>query len=197
MQIKTTRTSYDTIIKHYVRNGLTDQIPPELLDTIPKSNISRWKHQAEDKYIDCELARFINKEVELIKRIDENKKLKKANETYFKLADTFNEIVSKVKGVKKAIGNHQELILETISEAKESVSINRVLKTFGISQSTFQNYKNKAIASCSFSLFKNCVKKHPFQLLQSEIYTIKEYMNHSVYKYWSKSSVYFKALRDN
>lgn len=197
MQIKTTRNSFDTVIKHYIRNGLTNQIPRELLNTIPKSNISRWKHEAEDKYMGCELARFINKEVELIKRIDENQRLKKANETYFKLADTFNDIVSKVKGVKKAIGNQQELILETISEAKESVSINRVLKTFGISRSTFQNYKNKAIASCSFSLFKSCVKKHPFQLLKSEIEIIKEHMHHSVYKYWSKSSIYFKALRDD
>lgn len=197
MKILTNRTSWDTNIKHHIRNGLLYQLPKELVKSIPKSNISRWKNEPENKYKGCEIARFVNAEIELIKRIDENKTLKKANQTYFKLADTFNEIVSKVKGVKKAINNHQDVILETIEEAKESISLNRVLKTFGISRSTFQNYKNKTIASCSFSLFKNCVKKHPFQLLKSEIEIIKEYMHHSVYKYWSKSSVYYKALRDN
>ncbi len=197
IKIQSNRISWHSNIKYCIRNGLDNQLPKELLNAIAKSNISRWKNESKDKYKGCEVARYIENEINLVKRIGENKNLKKANEVYFRFTNTFKEIESHVKGVKKAIGNNQELILETISKAKEVISVNKALSVFGISRATYQNYKNKAIASCSFSLFKSCVKKHPYQLLQSEIQIIKQYMKHEVYLCWSKSSIYYKALADN
>jgi putative transposase len=79
---------------------------------------------------------------------------------------------------------------------KEFVSINVALKVFNISRSTFEHYKNRLLYSCDDSYFNWCVKKHPNQLLSIEIITIKKYMTEELCKYWSKSSIYLKAVRD-
>jgi putative transposase len=86
--------------------------------------------------------------------------------------------------------------VNTIENVKEFVSINNALKVFNLSRSSFEHYKNRLLYKCDNSYFNWCIKKHPNQLLSSEIGVIKKYMTHEIYKYWSKSSVYLKAIRD-
>jgi len=50
------RKSWDTAVKHLARHGvLDDLLSPEQIATIPRSNISRWKHENDDKYSLCEI----------------------------------------------------------------------------------------------------------------------------------------------
>ncbi|HAV54332.1 MAG TPA: hypothetical protein DCX41_05285 [Aequorivita sp.] len=73
------RNSWDTSIKHLTRNGAIEYIfTAEQIATIPRSNISRWKNEAEDKYSFCELNDIIMQEIELIKRINQSSKFKKS-----------------------------------------------------------------------------------------------------------------------
>lgn len=99
MTISTSRKSWDTNVKHYYRLGLEDNLPAALLELVPNSNKSRWKSESESKYTGCEVAKFINQELELIKRINQSSKIKKINESYFKLVDVFHEVISKCKGI--------------------------------------------------------------------------------------------------
>ena len=191
------RISYDTSIKHITRNGLlNDMLTADQLATIPGSNISRWKQETDDKYSFCEINDIIKQEIELIKRLNQSSKIKKINQSYFKLADTFHQVISKVKGVKTLIKEQKELIVDTIELVKDIISIDKALKVFNISRSTFENYKSIVIHKCESSYFNWCTKRFPNQLLPTEVTTIKTYMNDDNYKHWSKSSVYLKALRD-
>jgi len=139
---------------------------------------------------------MIKKEVELIKRINQSSKIKKLNESYFKLCDTFHSVISSVKGIKTIIRKHRDVIVNTIENIKEFISVDSALKVFNLSRSTFEHYKNRLIYQCDDSYFNWCLKKHPNQLLSGEILTIKKYMNHEIYRYWSKSSIYLKAVID-
>jgi putative transposase len=191
------RHSWDTSIKHYFRLGLENQIPKQLKSNIPSSNISRWKQEPENKYVGCGVADFINQEIDLIKRFNQSSRLKKTVEGFFKLTDAFHIILSEVKGIKTIIKNQKALVVNTIESVIGYIPMNQALKVFNISRTTYQNYKSIVIHTCEASYFKWCTKRFPNQLLSKEILTIKNYMENESYKYWSKSSVYLKAVRDH
>ena len=191
------RKSWDTSIKHITRNGLLDDIlSADQISTIPRSNISRWKNEADDKYSFCEINDVIKQEIELIKRLNQSSKIKKINQSYFKLADTFHQVIYKLKGVKSILKQQKEIIVDAIEEVKQFIPIDKALKTFNISRSTFENYKSILIHKCDSSYFHWCTRRFSNQLLPKEVQTIKSYMTDDNYKYWSKSSVYLKALQD-
>jgi len=59
------RKSWDTSIKHITRNGLLkDLLTPNQIAMIPRSNISRWKHEAANKYQCSEINDLIKQEIE-------------------------------------------------------------------------------------------------------------------------------------
>lgn len=94
------RQSWDTAVKHSVRTGiLKDILSPEQIALIPRSNISRWKNEPENKYQFCEVNKIIQEEFALIKRINQSSRIKNINQSYFKLADAFHEILGSVKGI--------------------------------------------------------------------------------------------------
>ncbi len=190
------RQSWDTSIKHYSRLELDAQIPMALKNTIPSSNISRWKKEPEDKYKGCEVTQYIQQDLELIKRFNQSFRIKRIVTGYFKLCDTFHSIISTVKNIKILCNEHKTLIVNTIESIKEDIPINNALKVFNISRATFQYYKTIVIHKCDASYFKWCTKRIPNQLLPKEILTIKKYLTHEDYKYWSKSSIYLRAVRD-
>lgn len=191
------RKSWDTSIKHITRNGLLhDVLSLDQIAAIPRSNISRWKNETDDKYHFCEINDVVKQEIELIKRLNQSSKIKRINQSYFKLADTFHEVIAKVKGVKSLIKKQKELIVNVIEQVKEIIPITKALKVFNISRSTFENYKSILIHTCEPSYFKWCTRRFPHQLLATEVATIKTYMNDLMYSQWSKSSVYLKALKD-
>jgi putative transposase len=183
-------------VKHYYRLGLEDSIPNEIQQTIPSSNISRWKNESNDKYIGCQVAEYINQELELIKRIGQNRKTKNILKSYFKLIDTLHHILKPIKSVKQSIYNNKETIVNTIENLKLYLPVAESLKIFNISRSTYQYYKTLVLNKCDSSYFQWCLKNYPQQLLKTEISIIKNYLIMKEYQFWSKSSIYFKAVRD-
>jgi putative transposase len=195
MIYSSSRISWDTNVKHYIRNGLYDNLPNTIKTRIPKSNKHRWERETADKYLGCEVANFIKEELELIKRTGESKNAKKVMEAYFKLSDTYHEIITTVKGIKKQMELHKEKLVNAIEMVKDIVPVENALKVFNISRATYHNYKTLVINKCESSYFLWCVKQYPHQLLKKEILQIKKYMEVEDYLHWSKSSVYLLALR--
>jgi putative transposase len=196
MPISATRISWDTNVKHYVRNGLFNNLPDTIKAQIPKTNKHRWEHEAANKYMGCEVANFIKKELELIKRTGKSRNAKKIMEAYFGLSDTYHEIISDVKGIKHQVALQKEKIVNAIENIKELIPIEKALQVFNLSRSTYHNYKTLVINKCDASYFLWCVKQYPHQLLNKEIMQIKKYMENQAYRYWSKASVYLLALRN-
>jgi putative transposase len=190
------RTSWDTNIKHYIRNGLYDNLPDNLKSKIPRTNKYRWKQESDDKYIGCEVNAFIKEELELIKRTGESKNAKKVMEAYFKLSDTYHEIINNIKGIKHQVALQKEKLVNAIEIAKDIIPIEGALKVFNLSRATYHNYKTLVLNKCDASYFLWCTKRYPHQLLKKEIFQIKKYLQDEKYKYWSKSSIYFLGIRN-
>jgi hypothetical protein len=68
MTFSATRLSWDINAKHYIRNGLFDNLPTTIKVQISKTNKHRWEHETANKYIGCEVANFIKEELELMKQ---------------------------------------------------------------------------------------------------------------------------------
>lgn len=196
MTYKNSRISWDTNVKHYVRFGLYHNLPEEIKIQIPKTNIHRWLHETDDKYVGCEVAKFIRDELELIKQTGESRNAKKILETYLKLAQTYHSFTGKVKGLRNIIANNKEKIVETIEQSKTFVSVNNAIKMFNISRATYQNYKTLVLNKCSASYFEWCVKRYPQQLLNQEILKVKQYFENPEYQFWSKASLFFLGIRN-
>ncbi|MFV5703092.1 transposase [Flavobacterium sp. XS2P12] len=195
MTYLSSRISWDTNVKHYIRNGLYNNLPNTIKGKIPKTNKHRWENETKDKYMGCEVASFIKEELELIKRVGESRNSKKVMEAYFRLSDTYHEIISTVKGVKLQVALQKDKLVNAIENVKDVISIEMALKVFNISKATYHNYKTLVINKCDSSYFLWCVKQYPHQLLKKEISQIKKYMENENYLHWSKSSVYLFALR--
>jgi len=189
------RKSWDTNVKHFVRSGLYYNLPNEIRNQIPSSNISCWKNESKDKYFGSDISQYINQDIELYKRIGQNSNIKRLNKGYFELVDVLHKVLSQVKGVQQKLATNKEYIVNTIERIKEIIPIENAIQVFGISRSTYQNYKILVTNKCDSSYFLWCTKKYPHQLLKKEILVIKDYMTDEKYKFWSKSSVYLKAIR--
>ena len=109
------RQSWDTSIKHLARHSLLDSVlTPHQISKIPSSNLSRWKYEDDNKYIYSDINKLIKQEIELIKRLNQSSNIKRINESYFKLIDTFHFVISNVKGIKALIKHQKELVVDTI-----------------------------------------------------------------------------------
>lgn len=167
------RISWDTNVKHYIRNGLYDNLPDNLKAKIFRSNKYSWKHETLDKYVGCEVSNYIEAELQLIKRTGESTNAKKVMEDYFKLSDTYHEIICSVKGTKQQMALQKEKLVNVIEKIKDIVPVERALKFFNISRSTYHNYKVLVISKCEYSHFLWCVKQYPHQLKKKKFYKSK------------------------
>ncbi len=194
---KQLRKSWDTSVKLLFNLGLEDRIPDHLLKLISATNKHRWRNEASDKYLGCEIHQFIDGELKLYHRIGSTNRVKKLNKAYFKLEDTLMLILNKVKAKKKLFNQHKDLIVNVIEQVKDNISIDRAIRMFGISRTTYQHYKSLVMSKCDRSMIYYCLRKYPQQLLKQEVKNIENYMNDEVYRYWSSSSVYAIALKEN
>lgn len=112
------------------------------------------------------------------------------------MVDTYNSIIAPIKGISKQIKEQKEKVVTIIEQIKKHIPINDALQLFKISRATYQNYKTLVLNKCDSSYFLWCVKKYSHQLLKSEINQIKYYMENKTYQYWSKSSLYWLAVRN-
>ena len=191
------RTSWDTALKIYARNNLLQTLSNDVILSIPRSNIHRWKNESENKYKDCGLSKVIHEEIDFITKTREFPSVKKTAEAHIKIIECLCRITNKIKLYKKIIADEKNDIVNTIELVKKSIPIDEAIKWFNISRATYHSYKTLVINKCSVSYFDWCVKIYPQQLLKTEIVTIKKYFENVDCKFWSKASLYYLGLRNN
>lgn len=197
MAYQNTRISWDTNVKVYIRNGLHKNLSKEILKTIPSSNISRWKGEAENKYKNLDIQKLINNDIELYHELNQHPSSKKIAISYLKLVKSAHFIFDQLKDFKKIVKNNKEIIVNTIENIREYLPVKESIKLFRISRATYQNYKIQVLNKCDTSYLFWCIKKYPQQLLNKEIILIKKYFENDLYKHWSKASLYFLGLKNN
>jgi putative transposase len=189
------RISWSTNLKLYIGNGYYDTLPAEVRASISSSNKSRWINNKQE-YNNGGLTNNLENNAAFYNQLENAPNIKKTTQSLLELNRVFYEIISDAKGIKQHLSQHKETVVNAIEKAKDYIPVADAIKVFNISRGTYHNYKILVLNKCAASHFKWCLKQFPNQLLQQEIGQMEKYLKNEAYQYWSKSSIYFLALRN-
>ncbi|MCB9187870.1 MAG: transposase [Flavobacteriales bacterium] len=184
------RASYHTTLKELTHFGL---LPPKYEKTIPRTNIHRWKHDDNiNRFVGSEINQIADKHTELIKTLNEYPKMFYA---YGRLIKTVIRIVEKAQDYRKLVKSSKEEVVQAINRVREYVPIDKAVKLFSITRSTFYTWTSDVTNKCKNSYFNRCNKLYSGQIIPSEIQKAKEYLTNPAISHWSIKSIYHYGIR--
>jgi putative transposase len=184
------RASYHTTLKELAHYGL---LPPKYENIIPRTNLSRWRNESMEKFVGSEINKIADNHTELIQTLNEYPRMFYA---YGKLVKTVVSIVGSANDYSKLVRSSKEKVVEAIVNAKSQVPIEKAVKLFGISTSTFYTWVSDLHHSCSNSFFKKCTRIYSNQVTPMEIKAVQKSLTNMATAHWSMKSVHFKGLRE-
>lgn len=185
------RASYHTTIKELTHYGL---LPPKYEKTIPRTNIHRWKHDLNIKrFVGSEINQIADKHTDLIKTLNEYPKMFYA---YGRLVKTVINVVEKAQDYKKLVKDSKEDIVKAINRVRGYIPVEKAVKLFNITRSTFYIWSSDVLHKCEKSYFNRCNRIYSNQVTPMEIEAVKERLSDPATEHWSMRSVYFKGIRD-
>ncbi len=167
------RASYHTSLKELVFHQL---LPEKYVQQIPRTNLHRWKQDDYKRYIGSEINQIADKHTELIR--------------------TLIDITQGVENFNHVVRNQKEKVVEAISKVKNVVSIEKAVKVFNISKSTFHTWMIDVKLACDKSFFKKCNRVYPNQIMPQEVKNIREALLNPRNRHWSMMSIYWDGVRN-
>ncbi len=113
-------------------------------------------------------------EIQIMREFLTRKKLLQAAKALYFIFLTYQSVISRIKNSKKLFFEAKELVFDTIDRTKDTLGFDRVLNIFKISSQTYYYWKNKL--KCPNSFLGLCKLRHPLQLTNREILSIKQYL---------------------
>ena len=99
------------------------------------------------------------------------KKLLQAAKALYYIFLSYKSVINKLQNTGKLFFESKELVIDTIDRTKHILGFKRVLKVFDITSQTYYYWKNKV--KCTDSLLNLCKKRHPLQLTNKKVSSIK------------------------
>ncbi|MEP5611263.1 MAG: hypothetical protein ABJP45_03395, partial [Cyclobacteriaceae bacterium] len=187
--IQVMRRSYHSQLKIAVRLG---KCPPSVIRQIPKSNISKWRQEQDDKYFDGGLT-DLDKYTHLLETIWAQPK---AFYAYGRLVQTFLNCFESSTSFFNSLRNSKQEIVRTIERIKHTIPIKKAVKLFRISIHTYYEWKSQVELPCPDSVFKLCKSLKPSQLTLSEVSKMEKLLTISTFSHWSIASIHHYAKRN-
>ncbi len=162
------RQSYHTSLKELVHHGL---LPPKYQDVIPRTNIHRWKQDHMERYIGSEINKIADNHTELIQTLNQYPRMFYA---YGRLVNTVVSIAQTTDDFSKKMRSSKEKIVKAIDRVKDFVPVEKAVRIFGISTSTFYTWVSDLQHLCSKSFFNKCNRIYSNQIAPHEIRAVKK-----------------------
>ncbi len=122
---KKKKKSYDTRVKFLVRKGL---LPDIYRKQIHRSLISKWRREADDKYVGYELNDNNIPEVyELMKKVSEDEKMQRALKTFYKITKTFKDIIGSGREYVNILRKEKTRVVRIVEGAKDNLGIKKAI----------------------------------------------------------------------
>ena len=169
------------------------RLPHEHKSEIPRSTLNRWKYDDFSRYYDTPLGRFVTNYSGLAKNATEYPNFYFAVDS---LVCTYQKLVNQVENVKEIVRDNKEIVVNTILNFRDTLSIDKAVKFFDISKSTFHNWVIETKVKCQKSFSKKCNKLYPGQILPDEVKAIKIALRNPKTLHWSIKSVYYHSIRN-
>lgn len=185
------RNSYHTNIKLLVKYDL---LPDDIISSIPKSNIYRWKNTDFSSVIGSDLCQLIENDKQRLIELMQYKKFIKACISVIRIK---NIIIDGLKQTKRKIKDLKikENIIRTIDRTKDSLSLDRAVRYFHISIHQYYLWSQEIKSQCLETFIGLCPRIYPNQLTKKEVNTIKQYLQDIQYKAWSIYSVAYECIK--
>ena len=129
------RKTYDTRVKYLVQRGL---LPDVYRKQIHRSLLSKWKREAPDKYYGYELNDDIEELYELMKKVSEDITLQKALKQFYRINKTLKDIIGNGQEYINKLKENKYKVVDSIQRCKKTIGIQKAIKLFGISRSTYR-----------------------------------------------------------
>ena len=184
------RASYHTTLKELTHYGL---LPPKYQKAIPRTNLHRWRNESMERFVGSEINQIADNHTELIKTLNEYPRMFYA---YGRLVKTVVSVVGKADDYRKLVRESKEKVVKAITRVKEFVPIEKAVKIFNISSSTFHLWATELHHSCESSFFRKCNRIYSNQVTPTEIQAVKKSLTNSATAHWSIRSIHYKGLRE-
>jgi putative transposase len=191
MQVKKRKT-YDTRVKYLVQRGL---LPDVYRKQIHRSLISKWKREAPDKYYGYELNEDVAELYELMKKVSEDVTLQKTLKHFYRVNKTLKDIIGSGKEYVFKLKEHKYRVVDSIQRSKKTIGVNKGIKLFGISRSTYRTWAMEAYFKCEQSITKMCNNAYPQQLSVPEVHKMHQMLTSEKYLHWPIVSVAYYSMK--
>ncbi len=190
--MKRSKRSYDTNIIYlalYDKEALQ-----QLKKIIPASTISTWLKNGSAHYYGKQFAGYNHSAaLEVSKELAQSERLIQLAKGMCHLYSGYKAIASKLPNLKKVCSDNKKIIVDTFHAAALYLPKNKIYKALGVSYD-FIHYKE--VKKCAASILNKCFKKHPHQLSNIDVKTIRDYCLHPIYKHWQGISIYWQMVKD-
>lgn len=191
LEVKTRKT-YDSRVKYLVRKGL---LPDIYRKQIHRSLIWKWERESNDKYVGYELNCEMEELYELLKKLSIDDKMQRALRSFYRINKTLKDIIGQGKEFIKIIKPSKYKIVEIINRSKEFIGVNRAIKLFGISRSTFRTWSMESFFHCGASISRICNNAYPQQLTINEVHKMHRMLTSQKYIHWPIVSVAYYGMK--
>lgn len=186
------RKTYDTRVKYLVQRGL---LPDVYRKQIHRSLLSKWKREAPDKYYGYELNDDIEELYELMKKVSEDITLQKALKQFYRINKTLRDIIGNGQEYINKLKENKYKVVDSIQRCKKTIGIQKAIKLFGISRSTYRTWAMESFFKCEKSVTKMCNNAYPQQLTIMEVHKMHRMLTSEKYLHWPIVSVAYFAMK--
>ncbi|MBL4624067.1 MAG: DDE-type integrase/transposase/recombinase [Flavobacteriales bacterium] len=185
------RNVYHTSLKELVHYDL---MPVEYLDKIPRANISRWKNTFEvHRHIGSEINAIADNHTELIKTLNQFPRMFYA---YGRLVQTLSDIISSTSDFNHIMRDAKKKVVDAIIRTSKVIPVQKAVKIFKISTSTFYTWVADVHLVCANSYFQLCNKIYSSQITPVEVQSIKAALTNKKTLHWSIRSIHLQGIRN-
>jgi hypothetical protein len=161
---------------------------------IPASTRSSWKKRDTSRILGYNEELLPPDFEGMVRTMATERKYRVMARGLYRVNQVLNGMLEECSEKKRLLHAHRERIVETVKEAGEKLGTGKLLRWFGISRQQFAYWKS-SMKACSLSPIGICRKRHPHQLLPTEVKRVREYLKDPAFAHWPATSIYYKMVR--
>jgi len=169
-------------------------LPDRLLVKIPRSTRYEWQHKQVTDLFGYDWYCQNQHLFQTLQEVAVSSRLLQVNRALLRVIAIQQFFKKYTTQIRLKTFNAAATAVATIQKIREVIGPGYTLKLLQLTQQQYWQLRQKV--KCSRSLFHLCVPKHPTQLLQQEINSIKKYCTDNRYLHWPLASVYHQVIRD-
>ena len=131
----------------------------------------------------------------MLQRFADDRRAQRVFIAYGRLVHALRDICSQAKHYHQTLRNAKERIVDTVQQCTGSLGVDRAIRVFGISRSTYQDWLQRVKAKCDRSTLLLCRRRYPYQLLAKEIQCMKRLLMDPTLSHWPVRSIALYAAR--